>query len=71
MSIKIKETTINSVNNKANRHTIIIIGDKTEINTEITLEIGEYKTVEPIPYSVLEQGIKDLISNWNQKQKEN
>jgi len=58
--------------------TTIITGNKDHIikntsydkHSKIELEINEYKTVEPIPYSVLEQGMKDIISNWNQKQKD-
>ena len=54
-----------------------IINKDYTVTDEITIspedfhiEIGDYKTTEPIPYSVLEETLKDLISNWNQKQKE-
>ncbi len=33
------------------------------------IRIGDYMTVAPIPYDVLEEYLKDIISNWNQKQK--
>lgn len=36
---------------------------------EINITIEDYKTVSPIPYDVLEEYLKDVISNWNQKQK--
>lgn len=38
--------------------------------TDLHIEIGDYKTIKPIPYSILEETLKNLISNWNQKQKE-
>jgi hypothetical protein len=33
------------------------------------IRIGEYITIAAIPYDVLEEYLKDIISNWNQKQK--
>lgn len=39
------------------------------IAAKTSIEIGEYKTISPIPYDVLEVYLKDVISNWNQKQK--
>ena len=70
-----------SINIKTNIHSITTI-DTEDIDANILvkeicidkedyhIEIGDYKTIEPIPYSILEETLKDLISNWNQKQKE-
>lgn len=35
----------------------------------INITIEDYKTISPIPYDALEEYLKDVISNWNQKQK--
>ena len=39
------------------------------VDSKTDIEIGEYKTISPIPYDALEEYLKDVISNWNQKQK--
>ena len=62
--IKIKQSFITG-----NKDTIIR-NTSCDKHSKIELEIGDYKTIEPIPYSVLEETLKDLISNWNQKNKE-
>lgn len=62
--IKIKQSFITG-----NKDTIIR-NTSCDKHSKIELEIGEYKTIKPIPYSVLEETLKNLISNWNQKQKE-
>jgi hypothetical protein len=31
--------------------------------------VGEHSTIAPIPLYVLEDYLRDMISNWNQKQK--
>ena len=70
-----------SINIKANAYSITTI-DNEDIDANILvkeicigkedfhIEIGDYRTIEPIPYSVLEETLRNLISNWNQKQKE-
>jgi hypothetical protein len=58
-------------NNKTVHEVDFIVKPINRINEYVSLKIDEYKTITPIPYEILEQELKNLISNWNQKQKEN
>lgn len=47
----------------------IACSDSNKIFPAAHIIMDEYETISPIPYDALEDYLKDVISNWNQKQK--